>query len=152
MSAAPMSWKRGRGKLGVMTPLLGTWRAEAETEMGKVVCVRSYEKVLAGAYVQLKADWRFADRSYNEIALIGVGEDGQVRFWSFTSDKKQSTGWLADVTDLHPKAIGFEAEMPGGRGRMAYWPHEREGFVWVVESASKKGWTRFVEHHYSAVD
>src|SRR5262249_19191875 len=85
---------------------------------------------------------------YEEIALIGVGDEGLVCFWSFTSDGKRSQGTVADVTDVHAEAIGFEAEMPAGLARMVYWPDEDGGFFWVVESKNKKGWRRFVEHNY----
>jgi hypothetical protein len=88
--------------------------------------------------------------TYDEIALLGVGEDKQVHFWSFTSDKKRSEGVLADGTDVHPQAIAFEAQMPAGLARMVYWPDEVEGFRWVVESKTQKGWNRFLEHHYVA--
>ena len=81
-----------------------------------------------------------------------IGKKGDIRFWSFTSDKKQSQGVLADVSDLHPQAIGFEAQMDAGLARMAYWPDEVEGFHWVVESKTKKGWNRLVEHHYLPMD
>ena len=151
MSKSPMVWKKGRGKLGHFDPLLGKWRAEADSEMGKVICTRTFSRILDGAYVQLTADWEFANGSYKELALIGIGPDGNVKFWSFTSDKKQSTGNLADVADIHPRAIGFEAEMPAGLARMAYWPDDEEGFHWVVESKTKKGWNRFTEHHYTQV-
>jgi len=57
---------------------------------------------------------------------------------------------VADVTDLHPEAVGFEAHMPAGFARMAYWP-AGDGFIWVVESKNAKGWRRFVEHHYHRV-
>ncbi|MGD1992019.1 MAG: hypothetical protein PVI59_02390 [Anaerolineae bacterium] len=147
----PIRWKKGRGKLGLFDPLLGKWRAEADSEMGTVVCTREFRRVLDGAYVQLTADWEYAQGAYKEIALIGVASDGQIGFWSFTSDKKQSSGYLADVTDIHPQAIGFEAQMPAGLARMAYWPLEEEGFNWVVESKTKKGWNRFTEHHYVEV-
>ena len=82
-----------------------------------------------------------------ELAIIGVGDGGAVCFWSFTSDGKRSQGTAADVTDLHPEAVGFEADMPAGRARMAYWPHD-DGFKWVVESKTKSGWNRFTEHTY----
>jgi len=143
-----MHWKKGRGKLGIFEPLLGKWRAKAESEMGQVFCTRTFAWVLDGAYIQLTADWEYSNGSYKEIALIGVRPDGKIGFWSFTSDKKQSTGILADVTDIHPQAIGFEAEMPAGLARMAYWPGDEDGFHWVVESKTKKGWNRFTEHHY----
>lgn len=146
-----MKWTKGRGKLGIFDPLIGVWRAEAESEMGPVTCTRTFARVLDKAYLQLVADWRVGETTYSEIALIGTSPDGVIRFWSFTSDKKQSTGYLTDVSDVHPQAIGFEAEMPAGLARMAYWPSEGEGFHWVVESRTKKGWNRFTEHHYIAV-
>ena len=146
-----MNWRKGRGKLGIFEPLLGRWRAKAESEMGQVICTRTFTRVLDGAYIQLTADWEYTEGSYKEIALIGVRHDGKIGFWSFTSDKKQSNGTLADVTDIHPQAVGFEAEMPAGLARMAYWPGDEDGFHWVVESKTKKGWNRFTEHHYVSV-
>lgn len=141
-------WKKGRGKLGMFEPLLGRWRAETDSELGMVLCVREFSKVLDGAYVQLAADWVIGKKSYSEIALFGVNDEKKVGFWSFTSDKKQSKGVLADATDVHTDAIGFEAQMPAGLARMIYWPHEEAGFTWAVESKTKKGWNRFTEHHY----
>jgi hypothetical protein len=82
-----------------------------------------------------------------ELALFGVAEN-ELAFWSFTSDGKQARGYLADGSDIHPQALCFEAQMPAGLGRQAYWPDETQGFHWVVEAMSKKGWKRFVEHHY----
>ena len=152
MSETKLNWKKGRGKLGIFDPLIGKWKAEAESEMGKVICIREYSRVLNSAYMQLNADWQFKGGNYKEIALIGTDKEGTIKYWSFTSDKKQSEGYLADVTDVHPLAIGFEAHMPAGLGRMAYWPDEIEGFKWIVESKTKKGWNRFVEHHYKLIE
>jgi hypothetical protein len=149
--AAKKLWKKGRGKLGFLQPLLGSWVTEADTPMGRVRCTRVFEPVLSGSYVQLKARWQFGKGAYEEIAIIGVGEGGMVAFWSFTSDGKRSQGTVADVTDLHPEAIGFEAQMPAGLARMAYWPREDGGFAWVVESKNAKGWRRFTEHSYRPV-
>lgn len=147
-------WKKGRGRLGPFMPLVGSWVARADSEMGPVRCTRTLEPVLDGKFLQLHADWRFgrqgSTRAYEELALIGVGDGGAVSFWSFTSDGKRSQGVQADVSDLHPEAVGFEAEMPAGRARMAYWPDEAGGFTWVVEAQTRKGWKRFVEHHYRA--
>ena len=143
-----MKWKKGRGKLGLFDPLIGIWQAEAESEMGPVRCKREYKKVLSGKYIQLIANWEFSNRTYDELAMIGVNRQKEICFWSFTSDGKQSEGKLADVTDFHPDAIGFEAQMPAGLARMLYWPDQDEGFHWAVESKTKKGWNRFVEHHY----
>lgn len=152
-------WKKGRGKLGFLQPLLGRWQAQADSPMGPLSCTRTLEPVLGGAYIQLTARWLFGDAAkkrdgasndgYQEIALIGVDSERQVAFWSFTSDGKQSRGVQADVSDLHPEAVGFEAQMPAGLARMACWPEEG-GFVWVVEAKNAKGWRRFTEHHYRA--
>ena len=144
-------WKKGRGKLGFLQPLLGRWTATAAGDvMGPVRCTRAFTAVLEGAYVRLEARWEFngGTKIYEEEALIGAGDDGQVGFWSFTSDGKRSQGTLSDVTDLHPEAVGFEAHMPAGLARMAYWPDDGDGFFFAVESKTVKGWKRFLEHHY----
>lgn len=144
-------WKKGRGKLGPLAPLHGSWLAEAESPRGPMRCYRRLAPVLGGKYLQLDVRWEFgpADAgAYQEHALIGADAEGVVRFWSFTSDGKRSEGVLADVTDLHPEAVGFEAEMPAGTARMAYWPDADGGYHWTVESKTKKGWNRFVAHHY----
>lgn len=146
-----MSWKKGRGKLGVFDPLIGAWQAEASSEMGPVKCKREFKRVLSGKYVQLSANWEMAGGTYDELAMIGVNQEKETSFWSFTSDGKQSQGKLADVSDVHPQAVGFEALMPAGLARTVYWPDEGEGFYWAVESKTKSGWNRFVEHHYLPV-
>ena len=146
-----MTWKKGRGRLGLLDPLIGTWVAEADSPMGRVRCTRAFSRVLDRAYVQLHAWWEWGEGSYEEIALIGVGPDKEVHFWSFTSDKKQSQGRLVDVSDIHPQAVGFAAQMDAGLARQAYWPDEVGGFHWAVESKTQKGWSRFVEHHYRQV-
>lgn len=148
MSKATKHWKRGRGKLGILAPLIGTWKATAATPMGPVTCTRTFEPALGGNYVRLTARWDFGKGVYEEVAMIGVNSDGKVAFWSFTSDGKNSNGTLADVSDIHPEAIGFEAQMPAGLARMAYWPDGADGFHWSVEAKNKKGWKRFTEHHY----
>ncbi len=148
-------WKKGRGRLGPFHPLIGRWVAEADTPMGPVKVSRSLSPILDGHCLELKVLWEFgpsgSGRGYEELAVIGVGDDKQVGFWSFTSDGKRSTGTIADVTDLHEEAVGFEAQMPAGLARMAYWPEEGGGFSWVVESKNAKGWKRFVHHHYRPI-
>lgn len=146
-------WKKGRGKLDPLKPLIGRWVAEADSPMGKLRCTREIEE-FGDSYLRLTAHWQFgaakkAGKGYREIAMIGVGEDGIVSFWSFTSDGKKSQGKLCDASDVHAEAIGFEAQMPAGLARMVYWPDDDgRGFFWVVESKTKKGWNRFVTHHY----
>jgi len=140
-------WKKGRGKLGILTPLLGKWIHEGDSPMGKVQCTREFKSILGGNYIELNAIWKFSAKTYEEHAVIGVDEK-TITFWSFTSDGKKSTGQLADGTDVHPEAICFEAQMPAGLARMVYWPDPENGFRWAVESKNKNGWNRFTEHHY----
>ena len=147
MKEKKTSWKKGPGKLGVLAPLMGTWKAEAMSPMGKIRCTRRFTSALGGKYVQLVARWEFGKGIYEEIALYGV-RDGTLSFWSFTSDGKRSEGTIANGSDVHGQAIAFEAEMPAGRARMIYWPDEEGGFRWAVEAKSRKGWRRFTEHHY----
>lgn len=151
VTAKTPTWKRGRGKLGVLDPLLGSWVASSDTPMGRVRCLRTFTRALNGAYVLLDAEWGIPGRQYLEHAIFGPGESGVLTFWSFTSDGKRSTGTLADVRDVHPSAVGFEAQMPAGLARMIYWLAEEGGFTWAVESRTAKGWNRFTEHHYSAL-
>jgi len=143
-----MNWKKGRGKLGVFEPLLGTWVTESDSEMGQVRVTRTFTKTLGGKYVQLNAMWQFASRNYEETALFGVDSDKRLKFWSFTSDGKNSQGCLEDASDIHPDAIGFTALMPAGTARQVYFPASEGEFNWVVESKTKKGWNRFLEHNY----
>ncbi len=152
MKPSPMKWKKGRGKLGVLDPLIGHWVAKEQTERGPLVCTRTISRILDNKYVRLSVVWEFPDFRYEELAIYGVGPDGNIVFWSFTSDGKNSQGYLADVSDIHDLAIGFEARMPAGLGRMAYWPDEASGYHWVVEAQTKKGWNRFTHHHYQATE
>lgn len=145
----PRTWKKGRGKLGALDPLLGDWIADATSPMGPVRCRRTLTLVLGGTRIEMRVRWELGkDKAHEELAVIGVGDGGEVRFWSFTSDGKRSEGAMTDVSDVHPEAVGFEAQMPAGTARMVYWPDEAGGFHWAVESKNKKGWRRFTEHRY----
>lgn len=146
------NWKKGRGRLGVFHPLLGSWRCQMESERGHLVCTRRFVPALGGKYVRLEVTWQFPDYEYKELALFGVDKEKVLRFWSFTSDGKQSSGTLTDAVDLHPAALAFVAEMDAGTARQVYWPHPEEGIIWVVETQTKKGWNRFVEHHYHRLE
>lgn len=145
-----MTWKKGRGKLGLMTPLIGTWQAQAHSPMGPVTCTRTFAWSLGDKYVVLDCEWRFGKTAYTEHALFGLKE-GRLSFWSFTSDGKHSDGVLAAASDIHKEAVCFEADMDAGRARQVYWPNDAEGFHWVVESKNKKGWKRFVAHDYRRI-
>lgn len=145
-------WKSGRGALGVLKPLLGRWATEAEGpgNFGRIRVTRSFETVLGGAYVRLDVHWALGGgKSYEEIALFGKSADGALAFTSFTSDGRQARGVQADGSDVHPQAIAFEAQMPAGLARFVYWPAEEgEGYYFAVENRTKKGWNRFLRHHY----
>ena len=145
-------WKKGRGKLCVLEPLIGSWKAHAESPIGRVECTRCFTRILGGTCALLEADWMLPDgRHYQELAIYAPGDKGEIVFWSFTSDGKRSQGKLADGTDVHPEAIAFEAQMPAGLARMIYWPGENGAIMWAVESKTRKGWNRFSLHHYIPV-
>jgi hypothetical protein len=149
--AAQRAWKSGRGLHGPLKPLLGRWEASAAGPgaPSAMHCTRSFEPTLGGAWILLLARWDMGGgRVYEETALYGRGPEGKLSFFSFTSDGKNSEGILADGSDVHPEAIAFEARMPAGPARMIYWPAEQEGFYFAVESRTKKGWNRFMRHHY----
>jgi hypothetical protein len=114
-------------------------------------CTRVLRPVGRG-WIELHACWDLGSRGeYREIALFGAADDGRLGFYSFTSDGKRSEGRLADGADIHLAAIAFEAEMPAGRARMVYWPLEAgSGFNFAVESATRRGWNRFLRHEYRA--
>ena len=142
-------WKKGRGKLGALAPLLGAWNTVAQLPggYGTARCTRIFTPILKGTCIQLNARWEFAKGLYEETAIFGF-HGGKIQFWSFTSDGKRSQGILTDGRDVHAEAIAFEAQMPAGLARMIYWPGENGGINWAVESKTKKGWSRFTEHHY----
>ena len=149
-------WKKGRGKLGPMQPLLGRWMARAESPMGALTCVRDYQKFGDG-YVRLEAEWRIgakgadtkgADKPYREVCLFGPDKDGVLTFWSYTNDGKKSSGRLSAAPDVHKQAVCFEAEMGHGTARQVFWPADSGGMHWVVEARTKKGWSRLADHHY----
>ena len=149
-----MAWKKGRGALGALKPLLGRWVSEPSgraTGASAVTCTREFS-AFGDKAVLLDARWAMGKgREYREVAFyrVGVGGDGKLGFSSFTNDGKSSTGTQCDGRDLHPEAIAFEAKMPAGVARMAYWPTgDGEGFHFAVEAKTKKGWRRFFLHTY----
>jgi hypothetical protein len=150
MATKKILWKKSAGKLGFMQPLLGNWVAKTDSPMGPLKCTRSFKQVLGNKYIELNAQWEFGKTVYKEHAIYGLN-DGQVSFWSFTSDGKKSQGHVADGKDIHAEAVCFEAQMPAGLARMIYWPGEDGSMHWAVESKVKKGWNRFTEHHYHPV-
>jgi hypothetical protein len=141
------TWEPGPGLRGRLRPLLGAWVAEGETATGTYRCERRFDEVLHGGYVQLVVTWILPGRTHEELALFGATPEHQLRMWSFTSDGKQSTGEHATAPELPQPNVAFEADMPAGRARFAYWP-QADGLRFVVEARTDAGWTRFLEHHY----
>jgi hypothetical protein len=146
-----MTWTKGRGLLGPLKPLLGAWVSEPGEQQSNIParCTRVLRPFGQG-WIELDARWEISsEQTYREIALFGAMPDGGLGFYSFTNDGKKSEGRLAEALDLGPQAIAFEAAMPAGLARMAYWPlHDGEGFNFTVESRSKTGWNRFLRHVY----
>jgi hypothetical protein len=145
-------WKKARGRMGPMAPLIGRWKAMAETPMGPVACVRDYQR-FGDLYVRLDAEWLFKSKaadmkSYREVCMFGPDKEGALTFWSYTTDGKKSSGQLAEATDIHPQSVCFEAGMDAGLARQVFWPAESGGMHWIVEARTKKGWSRMAEHHY----
>lgn len=150
-TSIPEYWRPGRGMLGPLKPLLGRWEAEAVGPDGAstMQCTREFKPVLNGRYIQLSAVWVIGpNRQYEELALFGKGESGLI-FHSYTSDGKRSNGVAALALDVDPHAIAFEADMPAGRARMVYWPAGDGALFFAVESQTKKGWNRFMQHRYT---
>ena len=134
-----MSWRKGRGLLGPMQPMLGAWIADAEMSGVAFPVTRTFAPVGKG-WIRLEAVWSLPNTAYIEVALFGRGDDGTLCFFSFTSDGKRSVGRLVDGSDVHPEAVAFEAQMPAGLARMVFWPRRAgEGFGLPVENATKKG-------------
>lgn len=147
-----MIWNKGRGKLGLLNPILGHWICNKNSQdRTNPQCTRQIEKTLDGKYIQMITTWHLGDKNYIDHTLIGINPEKEICFWSFTSDGKQSHGKLTDVSDVHPEAFGFEAQMPAGIARQIFWP-EGNGFNWAVESKTKKGWNRFVAQSYTQND
>jgi hypothetical protein len=147
-----MAWKKGRGALGALKPLIGRWVSEPSGRSDKasaMTCTREFS-AFGDKAVQLDARWDMGGgRVYREVAFYRAGADSKLGFSSFTNDGKSSVGTLCDARDVHPQAIAFEAKMPAGVARMTYWPtDDGEGFHFAVESKTKNGWKRFFLHTY----
>jgi hypothetical protein len=148
MVDAVRRWERGRGKLGLLDPLIGVWQTEADTQIGYVQVIRKFAWILDRTAVQLDASWSLpGGNSYSELAIFATDGASGICFWSFTSDGKNSRGKLVDGSDVHIEAISFEAQMPAGLARTSYWPSDN-GFDWAVESKTANGWNRFMEHSF----
>jgi hypothetical protein len=143
------NWKKGRGKLGLFDPLIGKWICNKDSkDRMNPECIRTFGYGIGNSYIIEDIVWNLGSKNYEDHTIIGLDDSKLIAFWSFTSDGKNSTGKFADVSDIHQQAIGFEATMPAGIARQAFWPDDDEGFWWAVESKTKKGWNRFVEQHF----
>jgi hypothetical protein len=106
-------WKKGRGKLGILEPLIGTWTAETDSPMGRVRCTRKFASLHGDKWVRLDAVWELGGgKRYVEHAVYGVDTNGSLKFWSFTSDGKRSEGALVEASDIHPEALASRPRCP----------------------------------------
>ena len=140
-----MTFTLGRGLLGPLKPLIGSWVHRGEHNGQSVRVTRVYEPWGKG-WVRLTATWTLPGRDYVEFAFYGAAADGTLGFHSFTNDGKHSEGRLADGSDVHVQAVAFVAQFPAGTGRMIAWPRDDDtpGFDFAVENQTKKGWNRFL--------
>ena len=142
-------WKNGRGAMGRMAPLLGQWVAEEDSKLGPVRVELRFALAAGNTTVVKQAIWWLrGKKSYEEIAVFCKGDEAPLEFVSFTSDGRRSEGRVTADQDAPSDALVFQAQMPAGLARMLYWKETREGFHWAVESRGKKGWNRFIQHHY----
>lgn len=136
--------------LSILRPLLGNWGSQpaGSEPASKMPCIRRFTRMWSGAYIRLETRWEMGGgKIFEEVTMFGKGRDDSLGFWAFTSDGKQSHGWLTDGSDVHPQAVAFVTELPAGTARMVYWP-EGDGFDYAVESRTEDGWNRFLRHHY----
>lgn len=146
-----MEWRKGRGPLGIFRPLVGAWTSQpvGNSPASLTPCTRTFTSIWNGSYIRLEAHWTLSlTKAYEEVAMFGKARDGSLAFWSFQSDGKSAEGRISEARDVHPDAIAFEAMMPAGLARFAYWPDDDAGFHYAVESRTKNGWNRFLEHLY----
>lgn len=143
------AWKTGEGVLGPLAPLMGDWRTDPPppdaNEASATPCTRSFQP-FGKDWVKLEARWGEGADAYGEIALFGKDDEGVIAFHSFTNDGNRANARLSDGTDVHPQAIAFASDFPGGMARVIYWPREdgAVGFHFAVEMRSDADWTRHI--------
>lgn len=87
-------WKRGRGKLGVLAPLIGTWKAAAKSQIGSVKCTRTFAPVLNGAYIQLTYSEAIGFEAHMLAGLARMAywpDEADGYYWVVESKNKK--GW-----------------------------------------------------------
>ena len=134
-----------------LTPLLGSWTYSGKSDLGEIKCTRTFTPVLNGHRVRLDAVWSYADpkrADYVELCYFGLNADGALGFVSFINDGSRSEGVLASGTDIDESAICFEAQMPHGLARQAYWPNGSGGWHWRVERKVKAGWSQIIAQEF----
>ena len=139
-------------RLRLLDPLLGEWVARGESPLGPYTCRRRFSRVLRRTHVQLDTYWEYAADTFDERTIFAPHEDFGLQFWSFSSNGEQSNGHLTAAGGLSEQAVVFEALTPSGRMRMSYWPTgTNDVVVFVVDTKSRSGWSRLLEHHYRPI-
>jgi hypothetical protein len=144
-------WNSGGSGLDVFDPLHGSWISEpGDMAVASQASCRRAIALFGREFVRLEAEWKLGEQeAYRETAFFGAMLGGELGFWSFTSNGDRSSGVRVSAADIHPEAIGFEAQMPAGAARMVYWPTSEGGaFSFAVEARTNAGWSRFVHHRY----
>ena len=141
----------GPDPLQLLDPLIGEWIAEGESPTGPYLCRRRFSRILGGRHVQLDTHWEYVSSEYDELTIFGPDEVHGLQYWSFSSNGEQTAGHLISAGGPPEQAVVFDSLAPVSRLRYSYWLIGASGVVaFVVESKSRAGWTRLLEHHYRA--
>ena len=149
MATPKKLWKKGRGKLGALDPLLGAWETRADSPQGPIRCVRTFSSILGGSYVRLAARWELPGSVYEEHSVYGAPAGAPLGFWSFTSDGQALRG---DGRGLHRSASrggGLRGADAGGARAPGLLARGGRRDRLRGRVAEPKGWSRFVHHHYT---
>ena len=114
-------WKKGRGKLGFLDPLIGTWRAKTSSENGPVDCIRHFEPVLKDSYVRLTAHWKVGPAPARKSAAKpepGTKRDGAINAAAGEGSPKPGSSYTYDEMAL----IGT-----GGERNVRFWSFTSDG-------------------------
>jgi hypothetical protein len=114
-------WKKGRGKLGFLDPLIGTWRAKTVSENGPVECTRHFEPVLKDSYVRLIAHWKVGPAPTSKSSAKpepGTKRDGATHAAAGEGSPKPGSSYTYDEIAL----IGT-----GGEKTVRFWSFTSDG-------------------------
>ena len=161
----PDVWKKGRGKLGPLAPLIGSWTAEADSERGPLRCERTYALILGARTLPNPAPdtvtvgvearryaWVFRHPGGRETQGVLHIPAGRPVDASITATDVIHSFWVPrlagkmDAIPGHTNVLRIVATRPGTyRGECAEYcgtGHKDHGFTVVAHDAA--GWAAFV--------